>query len=162
MGRSGIEASAIGMGCWAIGGPLYYGTTPVGWGETDDNESLRALAQAHEMGVTLFDTADVYGAGHSERLVGQAFGGKRDKVVIATKFGNKYDEQKRQIVGQGADKEFIIGQCERSLKRLGTDYIDLYQFHINDYSAADIAPVVEALETAGRAGEDSRLRLEHR
>lgn len=146
LGKSGIEIGAIGMGCWAIGGPFYHESTPVGWGQTDDQESLNALATAFERGVSLFDTADAYGAGHSERLVGQAFTGRRDKVVIATKFGNKYDEETKQLIGQGADRDFIIGQCEKSLRRLQTDYIDLYQFHINEYPSAEIEPVAEALE----------------
>lgn len=155
IGKSGIEVSAIGMGCWAIGGPFYHGTTPIGWGKTDDGESLNALAKAYDMGINFFDTADVYGAGHSERLVGKAFAGRRDRVVIATKFGGVYDEEKKQITGQGADPDFIVGQCERSLKRLGTDYIDLYQFHTNEYPADQIEPVAETLE---RLAEQGKIR----
>lgn len=155
LGKKGAEIGAIGMGCWAIGGPTSHGTAPVGWGVTDDKVSLSAIATAHEMGVTFFDTADVYGAGHSERLLGQAFVGKRDRVVIGTKFGNAYDEKSKTIIGQEAGREFIVTQCERSLKRLRTDYIDLYQFHINDYPATEIAPVAEALE---RLVEQGKIR----
>ena len=141
------------MGCWAIGGPLYYKETPIGWGKTDDDESLRALACAHELGVNFFDVADVYGAGHAERLVAQAFAGKREQVVIATKFGNIFDEERKQVTGQGADADFIIEQCERSLARLQTDYIDLYQFHINEYNPKNIDGVVAALELLVEEGK---------
>ena len=143
----------MGMGCWAIGGPLYADKTPLGWGETDDAESLRALETAFDMGVTLFDTADVYGAGHSERLVGKTFSRRRDRVVIATKFGVRFDESTKQVTGQAADPGFIRQQCENSLKRLQSDYIDLYQFHINEYDAADIAPIVETLEALVQEGK---------
>jgi len=72
LGGSGIEVSAIGMGCWAIGGVAFRGETPIGWGEVDDGESARAIRAALDAGISLFDTADVYGAGHSERVLGKA------------------------------------------------------------------------------------------
>jgi aryl-alcohol dehydrogenase-like predicted oxidoreductase len=93
LGRSGIEVSALGIGCWAIGGPIYRDGKQSGWGEVDDNVSMRAIHRALEMGVTFLDTADIYGAGHSERVLAKALEGKRDQVVIATKFGNKFDEE---------------------------------------------------------------------
>ena len=99
LGRSGIEVSALGMGCWAIGGPFWAGTTPNGWGEVDDEESIRAIHKALDMGVTLFDTANVYGAGHSERVLARAFAGRRSQVVIATKFNAVFDETTRQVTG---------------------------------------------------------------
>ena len=102
LGRSGIEVSAVGMGCWAIGGPLWAGDNAVGWGKVDDEESIRAIHRAIELGVTFFDTADVYGAGHSERVLAGALGGKRDNVVIATKFGNIFNEDTKQITGSDA------------------------------------------------------------
>jgi aryl-alcohol dehydrogenase-like predicted oxidoreductase len=86
LGRSGIKVSALGMGCWAIGGPFWSGETPIGWGEVNDEESIRALHQALDLGVNLFDTANVYGAGHSERILARAFENRRSEVVIATKF----------------------------------------------------------------------------
>jgi hypothetical protein len=70
LGRSGIEISPMGLGCWAIGGPFWAGETPLGWGEVDDEESIRAIHAALDLGITLFDTANVYGAGHSERVLG--------------------------------------------------------------------------------------------
>ena len=112
IGKSGIEVSALGLGCWAIGGPAWREETPVGWGDVDDNESLRALEVALDSGVTFFDTADAYGAGHSERLLGQAFAGKRDKVVIATKFSNLFDEQTTQLLGSDSSPAYIRKACE--------------------------------------------------
>lgn len=93
LGRSELEVSAVGLGCWAIGGPFWRGNQPVGWGEVDDNRSLAAISHALDLGVTFFDTADVYGCGHSERVLGAGLAGQREEVVIATKFGNIFDEQ---------------------------------------------------------------------
>lgn len=114
------------------------------WGEIDDNESLRALQRSIDLGVNFFDTADVYGRGRSERVLGQALQGKRDKAVIATKFGFMVDEETGQNTGGNPDS--IPRACEDSLKRLGTDYIDLYQFHWNDFDPGRAVPVREALE----------------
>lgn len=146
LGRSGIEVSAIGMGCWAIGGPAYRGDTPVGWGKIDDTESSRAIKAAIDAGITLFDTADVYGAGHSERVLGEALGSTREKVAIATKFSNVFDEETKQITGSDATPDYILRACEASLDRLGTDYIDLYQFHDGGYPIEKAGEVVETLE----------------
>ena len=97
LGRSGIEVSALGMGCWAIGGPFWSGETPLGWGEVDDEESIRAVHTALDLGVNFFDTANVYGAGHSERVLGRALAGRRSDIVIATKFNALFDESQRII-----------------------------------------------------------------
>src|SRR5918996_5373580 len=80
--RTGVQVSALGLGCWAIGGPFTSNGRPAGWGEVDDDESTRAIRHALDLGVTLFDTADVYGCGHSERVLGWALAGRRDEVVI--------------------------------------------------------------------------------
>src|SRR5258705_372985 len=93
--RTAVQVSALGLGCWAIGGPWTSNGRPAGWGEVDDDESIRAIRHALELGVTLFDTADVYGCGHSERVLGRALAGRRDDVVIVTKVGNRFDEQTR-------------------------------------------------------------------
>jgi aryl-alcohol dehydrogenase-like predicted oxidoreductase len=153
MGRSGIEVSALGLGCWAIGGPYWANGNPSGWGHVDDAESLRGLARALELGITFFDTADVYGCGHSERLLGQALAGARDKVVIATKFGIAFDEATRQVTGRDASPGYIRQACEASLQRLGTDHIDLYQFHLGDYDPAAAAEVRDAFEGLVDAGK---------
>lgn len=153
LGRCGIEISALGMGCWAIGGPFWSGDTPLGWGEVDDKESIRAIHAAIDLGVNFFDTADVYGAGHSERVLAKAFAGKRDQVVIATKFSNKFDEETRMTTGSSAEPAYIRQACEASLIRLNTDYLDLYQFHDNGFPADQAGPVLETLESLVAEGK---------
>jgi aryl-alcohol dehydrogenase-like predicted oxidoreductase len=132
LGRSGIAASAMGLGCWAIGGPFLLDGKPDGWGSIDDAESIAAIRRAIDLGVTFFDTADVYGTGHSERVLGQAIEGRRDDVIIATKFGYTYDEAGREITGTNTTPDYIRWACEASLRRLKTDYIDLYQLHVGN------------------------------
>jgi aryl-alcohol dehydrogenase-like predicted oxidoreductase len=153
LGRSGIEVSALGMGCWAIGGPFWEKGTPHGWGEVDDNESIRAVQRALELGVNFFDTANVYGAGHSERILARALAGKRGEVVIATKFNAVFDEQTREVTGSDSTPAGIRKACEESLRRLETTYIDLYQFHDNGYPAEKAEPVRETLEELVKEGK---------
>jgi len=153
LGRSGIEVSALGMGCWAIGGPFWDGETPLGWGEVDDEESIRAIHAALDHGVNFFDTANVYGAGHSERVLGRAIAGRRPQVVIATKFNAVFDETTRQVTGSDTSPEGIRKACEESLHRLNTDTIDLYQFHDNGYPAEKAVPIRETLENLVQAGK---------
>ena len=107
LGRSGIEVSEIGFGCWAIGGPFTDGGMPEGWGKSMTRESAAAVSRALELGITFFDTADVYGAGHSEQVLGRALAGHRDEVVIATKFGNAFDAGRRDVTGQDASAGYI-------------------------------------------------------
>ncbi|CAN5549321.1 aldo/keto reductase [soil metagenome] len=146
LGRSDLTVSALGLGCWAIGGPFWRGENPVGWGEVDDTKSLAALQRALDLGITFFDTSDVYGCGHSERILGQVLAGKRDQVVIATKFGNIFDEQARQITGASGEPDHVRRACEASLRRLQTDYIDLYQFHIGNYELEKAQATRDVLE----------------
>jgi len=154
IGRSGIQVSALGLGCWAIGGPFYDAEgKPIGWGEMDDNESIRAIHCAMDWGVNFFDTADAYGAGHSEEVLREALKGRRDQVIIATKFGNVIDTELQMLVGTDARPEYIRQALEASLRRLGTDYIDLYQFHIWGYPADEAEPVRETLEALVEAGK---------
>lgn len=153
LGRSGITVSGLGMGCWAIGGPFWAGEAPLGWGEVDDNESIRAIHTAIEHGVTFFDTANVYGAGHSEYVLGRALAGRRADVVIATKFSSVFDEVTRQADGSDCTPAGIRSACEESLRRLQTSYIDLYQFHDNGYPAAQAGPVRDTLEALVKEGK---------
>ena len=159
LGTSGIEVSALGFGCWAIGGPFWVGTQPLGWGEVSDEESIRAIQRSLELGVNFFDTADVYGAGHSERVLAKALSlalkGKRDRVVIATKFGNVFDETSKQITGSDASPAYIRAACEASLRRLETEYIDLYQLHTGDL---DLEAAVEARETLEQLVSEGLIR----
>lgn len=152
LGRSGIVVSSMGLGCWAIGGPFWHDGW-VGYGNVDDNESIRAIHRALDLGVTFFDTADAYGCGRSERILGQALAGRRDRVVIATKFGYVPDEQNCQITGTDASPEYVRRACEASLRRLNTDVIDLYQFHIDDYDPVQSVEVREALEALVAEGK---------
>ena len=146
LGRSGRMVSALGFGCWAIGGPWQSDGQPAGWGEVDDQESVAAIRRAVDLGVSLFDTADVYGCGHSERVLGQALAGVRDQVVVATKFGLVFDEQRRTSGGVDVSPGYVRRACEASLRRLGTDRIDLYQLHPGEVDAASAEPVLATLE----------------
>ncbi|CAG0935408.1 Aldo-keto reductase YhdN [Thermoflexales bacterium] len=152
LGRSNLEVSAMGLGCWAIGGPWDWleadgSQEPVGWGQMDDAESIRAIHYALDAGINFFDTAANYGCGHSEQILAQAIAGRRDKVILATKFGYVVDEEKRIV----SETEEIVPrmrqECEASLRRLQTDYIDLYQFHVGDYPPEKAAEVRDMLET---------------
>ncbi|GCE30006.1 oxidoreductase [Dictyobacter alpinus] len=153
LGKSGIEVSALGLGCWAIGGEWTFDGLPAGWGRVDDTESLRALGCALDLGVTYFDTADVYGCGHSERVLGQALSGHREEVVIATKFGLVFDEQTRQGAGENLTPDYIRRACEASLRRLQTDYIDLYQMHSTPTTRTETEDVLAMLEELVSAGK---------
>jgi len=136
LGRSGIEVSAVGMGCWAIGGPWTINGTVAGWSEVDDDESIRAIHAALDLGVTFFDTAANYGAGHSERILARALAGRRDRVVIATKFGYEVDEAAKAVKHYDAVEEQsdvasrLRADLDRSLDRLGTDYVDVLLLHV--------------------------------
>jgi aryl-alcohol dehydrogenase-like predicted oxidoreductase len=159
LGRSGLEVSALGMGCWAIGGLWTWDQPgrepyPAGWGNTDDEESIRAVHAALDLGINFFDTAANYGAGHSEVVLGRALKGRREGVVIATKFGHIVDEEKKTVYG---DQDQIIRNVgknvEDSLRRLQTDYIDIYQLHEGGYDpklALELQVVLEELVSAGK------------
>jgi aryl-alcohol dehydrogenase-like predicted oxidoreductase len=126
---------------------------PSGWGQVDDAESIRAIHYALDAGINLFDTAPNYGCGRSERVLGQAIADRRDKVILATKFGYLVDEQKL-IVSETADIIPRIRQeCESSLRNLKTDYIDLYQFHKSDYAAEKVVEVCDVLEKLVEEGK---------
>jgi aryl-alcohol dehydrogenase-like predicted oxidoreductase len=121
-GNTGIKVSEIGFGCWAIGGNDHGNS----YGPTTDKSSTDAINKALELGLNFFDTADVYGWGHSEELLGKALRGKRDRVVIATKVGADF----YQGTGfQTFTPDYIRFALEKSLTRLNTDYIDVYQLH---------------------------------
>jgi len=118
LGKSGIQVSELGYGCWPVGG---------GWGNKDDERDIRSLREAYDKGVTFFDTAMGYGGGHSEELLGEAFKGMRDKVVLATKISPKAKPE--GPVHEVYPPDWIIRCTEESLKRLNTDYLDVQQIH---------------------------------
>lgn len=151
LGKSGLEVSAFGLGCWAIGGPWWVldddSRYPAGWGEVDDDESIRAIHAGLDAGINFFDTAANYGAGHSEIVLGKALAGRRQDVVIATKFGHIINEADKTMYG---DDDQILGNvrsdCENSLRRLNTDYIDIYQLHAAQYDSEKAVELIEELE----------------
>lgn len=161
LGHSDLEVSAITFGAWAAGGWM--------WGSTDRNEAIEAIKASYDVGVTSIDTAPIYGQGESEEIVGEAIKGiSRDKVQILTKFGMRWDlnqgtlamnsrnnEGKDIDIYKYAGKESIIYECEQSLKRLGTDYIDLYQIHWPDVTT----PIDETFEAVSKLIEQGKVRF---
>jgi aryl-alcohol dehydrogenase-like predicted oxidoreductase len=148
---NGQDIPRLGGGCWAIGGPFWADAIPVGWGVVDDDESKRAIDAAIAGGIRFFDTADVYGAGHSEKILGEALKGKKD-IFVATKFGNQFDEETKQITGQGFDRAYVRKAVQASLRRLQRETIDLYQLHIDDLNGPAAQEVQEALEELVKEG----------
>ncbi|MEO8409993.1 MAG: aldo/keto reductase [Propionivibrio sp.] len=130
IGRSGIEASVVGLGAWAIGGDSQ-------WGASDDAESIRTIHRARDLGVTLIDTAPAYGLGHSEEVVGKALAGRRGDYVLATKCGIRWDVEEGALlmerdgvrIVRNSRPERLAEEVEMSLRRLQTDYIDIYIVH---------------------------------
>jgi aryl-alcohol dehydrogenase-like predicted oxidoreductase len=154
LGRSGLQVSAMGLGCWAIGGVWYWLDGPGGWGDIDDNESVRAIHAALDLGINFFDTAANYGTGHSERILARALEGKRDQAVIATKFGFHVDEAAKRVTFRTDDHLLHVREeCEASLRRLNTDVIDLYQLHVWDYPLAKVPAMVDLLESLVSEGK---------
>ncbi len=123
LGKTSIQISEVGFGAWGIGG---------GWGPTDDAAALAALQRAFDLGINFYDTAYAYGDGHSEELIGRAFKHRRDQVVIASKVPPKsfrWPVQPHEPLSETFPAEWIIACTERSLQKLGTDYLDLQQLH---------------------------------
>ena len=151
LGSSGLEVSAIGLGC--MGMSFAYGTPE----ERDDTESIATLHRALELGVTFFDTAEAYGPFTNEELLARALVGKRDRVVIATKFGFRFDEQ-GALAGTDSRPQHLREAVEGSLRRLRTDHIDLLYQHRVD-RAVPIEDVVGAMAELVRAGKVRHLGL---
>lgn len=144
---------ALGAGTWAIGGPWTFDGIPAGWGEVDDRVSTAALRAAFDGGVRLFDTADVYGCGHSERVLGAALSDVREEIVLATKVGLLFDEESRSGKGSDLSAAYIRRACQDSLRRLGTDRIDVYQLHPGDATVEQASEVVEVFAELREAGK---------
>ncbi len=157
-GKTEIQIPVVIFGGWAIGG--WY------WGGTDEAISIKAIQKAIDLGINCIDTAPVYGFGLGEEIVGKAIKGKRNEVIIATKCGLRWDSEegefffdtyfngKRYYVYRNNRKKSIIEECERSLKRLGTDYIDIYQIHWPDKTT----PIDESLEALTILQEQGKIR----
>jgi myo-inositol catabolism protein IolS len=154
LGRTGIMVSEISLGTWAIGGPYWTQGEPTGWsGTLDEDEIIEAINLAVDQGVNHFDTADVYGYGKSERLLGKALGKRRNKVTIATKIG-----WAATTAPHVYDPHNIRFQCEQSLRNLGTDHIDLYYFHQCDFGEDD-AYLNDAVNAFLRLKEEGKIRF---
>ncbi|MHA2252173.1 MAG: aldo/keto reductase [Candidatus Kariarchaeaceae archaeon] len=159
LGSYGKAVSAMGLGLWAIGGPFRNKNSEkyFAYGDVDDQESIRVIQKALEMGINFFDTADVYGTGHSETVFGQVIKEiDRQEIVIATKFGSTFEEGKRLTLSDHrADPEYIREAIEGSCRRLQTDFIDLYQLHWYNLpleEAAGVRDTLEDLVQEGRIG----------
>ena len=159
LAKSEIPVSVITFGAWVTGGLF--------WGGADKAQSVKAIHKAIDYGITSIDTAPVYGFGESERIVGEAIKGKRDKVQIFTKYGLRWDlkkgsyyfdiadhKGKRSSIYRYAGRDSIIYECEQSLKRLGTDYIDLYQMHWPDLTT----PIEESMEVINKLISEGKVR----
>ncbi len=145
LGKSGIEVSEVGFGSWAIGGNQ--------WGPVDNRESVEAIHKALEMGINFIDTADVYGDGVSEEIVAEAVKGKRDQVVISTKGGlfGHHRDPKREPVYDTPEK--VITALDNSLRRLGTDYVDVYFCHLWWDKEEETEAFMRAFEDIKKAGK---------
>jgi len=148
-GSTDLRVSVVGFGAWAIGGPAMAGSTPIGWGEADDETSRAALRRAFDVGITFYDTADFYGLGRSESLIGEVFGNS-DRVVVATKVGHRLGEGDSVMLDYSA--RHIRAACEASLKRLRRDQIDLYQLHSARLAHLEQGECIDAMEELRRAG----------
>jgi aryl-alcohol dehydrogenase-like predicted oxidoreductase len=152
LGKRGPKVSTIGFGAWAIGG--------MNWGKTDDKISKHALNEALDRGVTLIDTADVYGFGHSEQLIAEVIKERgKGGIIIATKAGNDFyhssekDDRGYGAIRQNADRNYIIWAAEQSLKRLGVDALDILQLHSPDTEKLKQSDPWEALDRLKQQGK---------
>jgi aryl-alcohol dehydrogenase-like predicted oxidoreductase len=147
LGRNGPLTSAIGLGCWGMSGT---------YGVSDDSEALRTFDRALELGLTFMDTADTYGSGHNEEFVGRALRGRRDRALLATKFGRTFGAGAAR--GINGRPEYVRSACEASLKRLGVETIDLYYQHRVD-KTVPIEETVGAMAELKAAGKIRFLGL---
>lgn len=154
LGRTGLKVSEISMGCWAIGGTSEDKGVQWGWGEVPESDALAALKRARDLGVNFFDTANVYGDGVSESRIGKAFGGRWDGIHVATKVG--FDREPGGTGGQNFSRAHIIDQCEKSLRRLQKDTLDLYQLH---NPSLEVIKNGDWPETMERLKEQGKIRF---
>src|SRR5437879_730439 len=146
LGRSGLATSAVGLGCMGLS---------QGYGPADDDESIRVIRRALDLGVTMLDTAMSYGEGHNEQLIARAVAGQRERAMVATKFGIVRDDQGVRVDGR---PDHARGYCEASLSRLGQDVIDLFYLHRVD-PEVPLAETVGAMAELVRDGKVRRIGL---
>jgi len=149
-GSTDLEVSTIGFGAWGIGGPAMAGDIPIGWGKVEDKTSTQALKASLDRGINFYDTANFYGLGHSEELLGKVFGNRED-VIIASKVGHRLDEN--QSIYVDYSKKHIIEACEQSLKRLKRDAIDFHQLHTAKVADFENGECIEAMEQLKKEGK---------
>jgi len=147
-GNTELLVSEIGFGAWAIGGGAMIGNTAIGWGDADDTISTNAIYKALDAGINFFDTADIYGLGHSEDLLGKTIGDKKE-IFIATKVGNVSRNDQFTI---DYSKKYILDACEASLKRLKRDVIDYYQLHTARMAHLQNGECIEAMQQLQQQG----------
>jgi aryl-alcohol dehydrogenase-like predicted oxidoreductase len=148
-GKTDLLVSEIGFGAWAIGGGAMIGETAIGWGNADDNESVKAIHAALDAGINFFDTADIYGLGHSETLLGKTIG-KNKEIIIATKGGNVSRNNEFTV---DYTKEYLMEACEASLKRLKRDVIDYYQLHTAKVQHLEDGECIAAMNLLQKQGK---------
>lgn len=148
-GNTDLRVSQVGFGAWAIGGGAMIGTTAIGWGDADDATSLQAIHASLDHGINFFDTADIYGLGHSEELLGKTVG-KKKEVIIATKVGNVSRNEQFTV---DYSKVHILSACDASLERLQRETIDYYQLHtarMSHLQQGDCIDVMQQLQQQGK------------
>lgn len=148
-GNTSLTVSEIGFGAWAIGGGAMIGTTSIGWGDSDDTVSEKAIHASLDAGINFFDTADIYGLGHSENLLGKTIG-KNKNVIIATKVGNV---SRNDQFTTDYSKDYILNACEESLRRLQREAIDYYQLHSARLSHLQQGDCIEAMQLLQQQGK---------
>lgn len=148
-GKTTLQVSEVGFGAWAIGGGAMVGTTAIGWGPAEDGTSQQAIYQAIDQGINFFDTADFYGLGHSEKLLGDTIGHRKD-LLIATKVGHRAIADKIVL---DYSREYILKAAEESLRRLKRETIDYYQLHSARLLHFQTEACVEAMEALKKAGK---------
>ncbi len=148
-GNTSLTVSEIGFGAWAIGGGAMIGTTSIGWGDSDDTVSEKAIHASLDAGINFFDTADIYGLGHSEDLLGKTIG-KNKEVIIATKVGNV---SRNDQFTTDYSKDYILNACEESLRRLQRDVIDYYQLHTARLLHLQQGDCIEAMQLLQQQGK---------
>ncbi len=149
-GGTDLTVSEIGFGAWGIGGPSMAGETPIGWGKVDDQVSINALKKSFELGINFYDTADFYGLGHSEELIGNVFCNRKD-ILVASKVGHRIGEDNTIILDYS--KKYILEACEKSLKRLKRDAIDFYQLHSAKINHLENGECIDAMEKLKKEGK---------
>jgi aryl-alcohol dehydrogenase-like predicted oxidoreductase len=148
-GNTDLVVSEIGFGAWAIGGGAMIGNTSIGWGDADDTVSKHAIHAAADAGINFFDTADIYGLGHSENILGETIGDNKD-IIIATKVGNVSRNEQFTV---DYSKQYILSACEASLKRLQREVIDYYQLHSARISHLQNGECIEAMQLLQQQGK---------